>query len=196
MVVWNYYRQNTATSYFACDPSIAESAPSFECLWAFECEFQICNPQLTNSAFSHYKLGMGSFEHSDFYTRGFSFSIFKWSLSPSSCLQAVVLTDTVQLLCAWHQKHCIAWLEMLSAVKDWGSVCLKGEKGNRRALLGDKGRSGLVSFASSVSIPVMSCWRENLFCAYCSEAVMVPDVRPQVTPQRRLLLVLNLMRGW
>lgn len=30
---------------------------------------------------------------------------------------------------------------------------------------------------------------------YCSEAVIVPDVRPQLTPQRRLLLVLNLMRG-
>lgn len=66
------------------------------------------------------------------------FSIFKQSLSPSSCLQAAVLADTVQLLCAWHWKHHVVWLKMPSAVKDWGSVYLRGEKPSGRAHIGDK----------------------------------------------------------
>lgn len=69
---------------------------------------------------------------------GFFFSIFKWSLSPFSCLQAAVLAGIVQLLCAWHRKHRVARLEMPSAVKDWGSVYLRGEKPSGRAHTGDK----------------------------------------------------------
>lgn len=117
---------------------MAESAPSFECLWALEFEFQVCNTQLTNSAFIHYKPWEWGHLSTQASIGGFFFSTFKRSLSPSSCLQAAVLADTVQLLCAWHWKHHVVWLKMPSAVKDWGSVYLRGEKPSRRAHIGDK----------------------------------------------------------
>lgn len=101
--VWNHHRQKTLTSYFACDPSvIAEPAPTFECLWVLEWDFQVCNPQLTNSAFIHYEPREWGHLSTQGSIGGFFFIIFKWSLSPSSGLQAAVLADSVQLLWAWH----------------------------------------------------------------------------------------------
>lgn len=116
LVPRNHYRQNTVISYFACDPFIviAESAPRFECLWALEREFQVCNPQLTNSAFIHYKPWEWGHLSTQASIGGVFFSTFKWSLSPFSCLQAAALADTVQLLCAWHHKHHVAWLDAIS----------------------------------------------------------------------------------
>lgn len=68
--------------FLTCDPFIApaEPAPRFECLWAFYCEFQVCNPWLTDSAFIHYNLW--EWDHLGFYWGGgCCFFIFKQFVS-------------------------------------------------------------------------------------------------------------------
>lgn len=60
------------------------------------------------------------------------------SLSPSSCLQAAVVADTGQILCACHGKHHVVWLKVPSAVKNWGRAHFREEKTSERAHIGDK----------------------------------------------------------